>query len=169
METTEIINVISRGEDRRQQFKADMTNADAFSAEIVAFSNTACGSILIGVNDDGSVRGLSGADLARLNQLVSNAASQNVRPAVNTLTDNVPHPNGTVMVVSIADGISKPYMDKNGTILVNNGSDKRRSTFCAVSVNAKLDRSLTSRASALEALKSKQAKSRCMGSFAMFI
>jgi len=83
METTEIIDVISRGKDRRQQFKADMTNADAFSAEIVAFSNTACGSILIGVNDDGSVRGLSGADLARLNQLVSNAASQNVRPAVN--------------------------------------------------------------------------------------
>ncbi|KPW46359.1 RNA-binding domain-containing protein [Pseudomonas syringae group genomosp. 3] len=128
METTELIDVISRGEDSRQQFKADMTNADALAAEIVAFSNTAGGRILIGVNDDGSVRGLSGADLARLNQLVSNAASQNVRPAVNPFTDNVPHPNGTVMVVSIPEGISKPYMDKNGTIWVKNGSDKRRAT-----------------------------------------
>ncbi|XXG31312.1 MAG: RNA-binding domain-containing protein [Ferrovum myxofaciens] len=128
METTELIDLLSRGEDSRQQFKADMTNADAFAAEIVAFCNTAGGRIFIGVNDDSSVRGLSGADVARLNQLIANAASQVVRPAVNPLTENVPHPNGTVMVVSIPEGVNKPYMDKNGTIWVKNGSDKRRAT-----------------------------------------
>jgi ATP-dependent DNA helicase RecG len=105
-----------------------MTNADALAAEIVAFCNTAGGRIFIGVNDDSSVRGLSGADVGRLNQLIANAASQVVRPAVNPLTENVPHPNGTVMVVSIPEGVNKPYMDKNGTIWVKNGSDKRRAT-----------------------------------------
>ena len=75
METTELIDILSRGEDSRHQFKADVTNADALAGEIVAFSNTAGGRIFIGVNDDGSVRGLSGADVARLNQLVANAAS----------------------------------------------------------------------------------------------
>ncbi|ENM1776983.1 putative DNA binding domain-containing protein [Pseudomonas aeruginosa] len=128
METTELIDFLSRGEDSRHQFKADVTNADALAGEIVAFSNTAGGRIFIGVNDDGSVRGLSGADVARLNQLVANAASQNVRPAVNPLTDNVPHPAGTVMVVSIPEGISKPYMDRNGAIWVKSGPDKRRAT-----------------------------------------
>lgn len=128
METTELIDLLSRGEDSRQQFKVDMTNADALAAEIVAFCNTAGGRIFIGVNDDGSVRGLSGADVARLNQLIANAASQVVRPAVNPLTENVPHPNGTVMVVSIPEGVNKPYMDKNGAIWVKNGSDKRRAT-----------------------------------------
>lgn len=128
METTELIDILSRGEDSRHQFKADITNADALAAEIVAFSNTAGGRIFIGVNDDGSVRGLSGADVARLNQLMANAASQNVRPAVNPLTENVPHPSGTVLVLTIAEGINKPYMDKNGTIWVKNGSDKRRAT-----------------------------------------
>ena len=128
METTELIDVLSRGEDSRHQFKADMTNADALAAEIVAFCNTAGGRIFIGVNDDGSVRGLSGADVARLNQLIANAASQIVRPAVNPLTENVPHPAGTVLVVSIAEGVNKPYMDKNGAIWVKNGSDKRRAT-----------------------------------------
>lgn len=128
METTELIDLLSRGEDSRQQFKADMTNADALAAEIVAFCNTAGGRIFIGVNDDSSVRGLSGADVGRLNQLIANAASQVVRPAVNPLTENVPHPNGTVMVVSIPEGVNKPYMDKNGTIWVKNGSDKRRAT-----------------------------------------
>ena len=42
-------------------------------------------------------------------------------------------------------------------------------TFCAVSVKARLASSLIKRASALEALKSKPARSRCIGSLAMFI
>lgn len=128
METTELIDLLSRGEDSRQQFKTDMNNADALAAEIVAFSNTAGGRIFIGVNDDGSVRGLSGADVARLNLLIANVASQVVRPAVNPLTENVPHPTGTVLVLSIAEGVNKPYMDKNGAIWLKNGSDKRRAT-----------------------------------------
>ncbi|WP_101516771.1 RNA-binding domain-containing protein [Pseudomonas aeruginosa] len=128
METTELIDLLSRGEDSRQQFKTDINNADALAAEIVAFSNTAGGRIFIGVNDDGSVRGLSGADVARLNMLIANVASQVVRPAVNPLTENVPHPAGTVLVLSIAEGVNKPYMDKNGAIWVKNGSDKRRAT-----------------------------------------
>lgn len=128
METAELIDILSRGEDSRHQFKENVTNADALAAEIVAFNNTAGGQIFIGVQNDGSVLGLSGADIDRLNQLISNSASQNVRPAVNPLTENVPHPNGTVMVVTIAEGVSKPYMDKNGTIWVKNGSDKRRAT-----------------------------------------
>lgn len=128
METTELIDLLSRGEDSRQQFKTDMNNADALAAEIVALSNTAGGRIFIGVSDDGSVRGLSGADVARLNVLVANVASQVVRPAVNPLTENVPHPAGTVLVLSIAEGVNKPYMDKNGAIWVKSGSDKRRAT-----------------------------------------
>ncbi len=98
------------------------------AAEIVAFTNTAGGKIFIGVQNDGSVLGLSGADIDRLNQLISNSATQNVRPAVNPLTANVPHPNGTVMVVSIPEGVSKPYKDKIGAIWVKNGADKRRAT-----------------------------------------
>jgi ATP-dependent DNA helicase RecG len=71
---------------------------------------------------------LSAEAVGRINQLLSKASSQNVRPAVNPLTDNVAHPDGTVMVVAIPDGVSKPYMDKNGAIWVKNGSDKRKAT-----------------------------------------
>lgn len=33
-----------------------------------------------------------------------------------------------MLVLSIAEGVNKPYMDKNGVIWVKNGSDKRRAT-----------------------------------------
>lgn len=128
METTELIDLLSRGEDSCHQFKENFTNADALAAEIVAFSNNAGGRIFIGVRNDGSVVGLSGPDTDRLNQLISNSASQNVRPAVNPLTENVAHPNGNVMMLTVPEGVSKPYMDRNGAIWVKSGSDKRRAT-----------------------------------------
>ena len=72
--------------------------------------------------------GLSADDVRRINQLLANAASQHVRPPVNLLTENMAHPSGTVLVVSVPEGVSKPYMDKNGVIWVKNGADKRRAT-----------------------------------------
>ena len=128
MQTTELIAVLGRGEDSRHQFKADFTNGDALAAEMVAFSNTAGGRMFIGVRDDGTVCGLAASDVARLNQLLSNAASQNVRPPINPLTEIVSHPDGNVLVVEIAPGVSKPYMDKAGAIWVKSGADKRRAT-----------------------------------------
>lgn len=128
MEIIELIEVISRGEDSRHQFKADLRNADSLAAEIIAFSNSAGGRIFIGVNDDGMVSGLTHTDIARLNQLISTTASQGVLPAVNPLTENVVHPNGMVIVITIFEGVNKPYMDKNGSIWVKSGSDKRKAT-----------------------------------------
>lgn len=128
MEVTELIDILSRGEDSRNQFKENFSNADALASEIVAFSNTAGGRLFIGVRNDGSVSGLANEDIDRLNQLISNSASQNVRPAVRLLTENVSHPDGTVMVVTINDGVRKPYFDKNGTMWTKNGADKRRVT-----------------------------------------
>ena len=128
MNTSQLIAAINRGEDSRHQFKSDFTNADALAAEIVAFSNTAGGRIFVGVQDDGTVSGLSAHDVGRLNQLLSNTASQNLRPPVNPLTEIISHPDGNVLVVEIPAGISKPYMDKSGTIWVKSGADKRRAT-----------------------------------------
>ena len=79
METAELIEIINRGEDSKHQFKENFTNVNSLAAEIVAFSNTNGGMILIGVNDASEVVGLAKEDVGRLNQLISNAASQSVR------------------------------------------------------------------------------------------
>jgi len=128
METAELLEIVARGEDGRHQFKANFTNVNALATELVAFSNSGGGMILIGVSDDGSFSGLTRHDMGRLNQLVSNAASQSVRPAINPQTENISVPEGLVMVVRVSDGVSKPYMDKEGSIWVKSGSDKRKAT-----------------------------------------
>jgi len=55
--------MIARGENSHIQFKADLNNANQLAAEIVAFSNTAGGRLLVGVNDDGSIAGLNTVDI----------------------------------------------------------------------------------------------------------
>lgn len=128
MEASELIEIISRGEDSRHQFKIDINNATSLAQEMTAFSNSGGGQILIGVSDEGDVSGLTPGNVHRLNQLVSNAASQGVRPPVNPISENVSHPAGVIMVVTIANGLSKPYMDKDGVIWLKSGADKRRAT-----------------------------------------
>ncbi len=128
MEPEELLAIISRGEDSRHQFKANVHNAPSLAGDMVAFSNSEGGQIFIGVTNDGQIADLKSQDVGRLNQLISNAASGNVRPSINPSTENVSLPEGLVMVVSIAEGISKPYMDNQGAIWVRSGADKRRVT-----------------------------------------
>ena len=129
METEELLAIIAQDEDSRHQFKAIVNNATSLAAEMVAFSNSAGGLILIGVNnEDGSRSGLTREDVGRINQVIANAATNNVRPSINPATENIQLPDGLVIVVSIGPGINKPYMDRQGYIWVKNGSDKRRVT-----------------------------------------
>ena len=128
METTELIEILARDEDSRHQFKANVTNEVSLASEMLAFSNTQGGMIVIGANDDGTISGLTRDDMGRLSNLVSNTASQQVRPPINPVTENLSMDGGLVMVVHIQEGISKPYMDKNGVIWVKSGADKRKAT-----------------------------------------
>ena len=128
METSELLEIIARNEDSKHQFKANITNETSLAQEMVAFSNTLGGMIIIGVSNDGSISGLAREDMGRLSNLVSNAASQQVNPPINPITENFSLDGGLVKVVHIPQGISKPYMDKNGIIWVKSGDDKRKAT-----------------------------------------
>lgn len=128
MEASKLLEIISRDEDSKHQFKANVSNETSLAQEMVAFSNTLGGMLIIGVSDDGMVSGLTRNDMGRLSNLVSSAASQQVRPPINAITESFSLDGGLVMVVHIQPGISKPYMDRNGVIWVKSGADKRKAT-----------------------------------------
>ena len=111
MTEAELLQTLARGEDSRHQFKRDATNADGMAAELAALANSGGGTVFLGVADDGSIAGLDAAAVRRLNQLISNAASQHVRPPLHPQTHNVQTAQGLVLVVSVADGLNKPYTD----------------------------------------------------------
>ena len=75
MKKSELKTITAKGEDSRLQFKKDIRNVDALASEMVAFSNSEGGRILIGVTDAGKLEGVPRVDVGRINQLISNAAS----------------------------------------------------------------------------------------------
>ena len=127
MNHVDINSLLTLGEDSTRQFKADVKNAESLASEMAAFANTNGGIIFIGVADDGSTPGLSVHDVARINQLISNAASHLVRSPLAVQTENVALENGCIVIMlTVPKGIDKPYFDKNGVIWLKAGADKRR-------------------------------------------
>ena len=121
------LSQISLGEDSTRQFKADVHNGISLASEMAAFANSNGGAIFIGVADNGSIPGLAMEDVSRVNQLISNAASQLVRSPLTVQTENVALENGRIVIVlTVPKGVDKPYFDKNGVIWLKSGADKRR-------------------------------------------
>jgi ATP-dependent DNA helicase RecG len=67
-----------QGENNAVEFKSAGVSVDGLAKEIVAFANTLGGSILIGVEDDGSISGVNNA--AQVEAWVTNICRQNIIP-----------------------------------------------------------------------------------------
>lgn len=120
--------LLAAGEDSRTQFKQNITNPASLAAEMVALTNTKGGRIFIGVADDGQVTGLLPDDIRRLNQMISNVASTHIRNPLYPVTETVNFAGKFMLIVTIEEGVDKPYFDNNGIIWLKSGADKRRVT-----------------------------------------
>lgn len=65
MQQAELLELIDKGEDSRTQFKKNITNAIQLAQEMVAFSNSKGGFIIVGVDDAGNIRGLDSSGIIR--------------------------------------------------------------------------------------------------------
>ena len=136
MTEEELIELIKEGETSRVQFKLEM-DEDKISTEIIALANTKGGVILIGVQDKtGEIAGLSYEQLQNYNNRIAAIASDKVKPQVFIFTEVVSvkkdNENLKILVISVEEGVHKPYKDKDGIIWIKQGSDKRKLTDNAV-------------------------------------
>lgn len=129
MEPLELLELIQKGESSAVQFKERLDNAHKLSQELVAFSNSKGGIILIGINDKtGKRNGLSFEEVHFTNSLIVGSTTNNVKPAITVESETILVDTDNLIVVYVSEGLSKPYKDKNGAIWIKNGSDKRRVT-----------------------------------------
>jgi len=127
MDALELLDLIQMGESSKVQFKVRINDAYKLGSEMVAFSNAKGGLILIGVDDEtGEINGLSFEELQNTNQLLANAASDNVKAPIYIFTETVNVEGNHLIVAHIHEGASKPHMDNKGIIWTKNGSDKRK-------------------------------------------
>jgi ATP-dependent DNA helicase RecG len=128
MNEAEILEIAARGEDSLHQFKRVLANEKQAAAEMAAFANARGGRSFIGVADDGSIPGLTPEEVRRQNAIVAAAAAQHVRNPLSPFTEVVPVAGRVVIVVTVPEGVDKPYFDADGVIWQKMGADKRRIT-----------------------------------------
>ena len=133
MDTIELLDIVGSGETSRVQFKETLDNDDKIAAELIAMSNSKGGIILFGIKDKtGEICGLDYAKLQYIENRIATIATDFIKPQVFVTTEVVSIKAETdskkVLVVSLEEGIAKPYKDRNGVIWVKQGSDKRKLT-----------------------------------------
>lgn len=133
MNAIELLSIISSGETSKIQFKERLENQDGFAAEMIAMANSKGGIIILGVKDKtGEIAGLDYSDLQSTGNKISTIATELVKPQIIIITEvvTISTEDGEkrILLVYIDEGISKPYKDKNGSIWVKQGADKRRLT-----------------------------------------
>lgn len=129
MTKIEILEMIVNGESSGVEFKEEGISTTDLAEEIVAFSNFKGGTILIGINDEGSILGVKRKDLE---EWVMNICRDIVKPAIIPYYEQTKMDEGQIVaVVKIDQGVSKPYyVEREGRkkYLIRVGSTKREAT-----------------------------------------
>ena len=119
MDRDELARLVGSGENSGVEFKRDDLRPERVAREVAGLLNLEGGHLLLGVEDDGTVAGLS-RDRRRAEEWVMEVARIHVRPATIPYWETVEWREGVVVgIVSLpADAPDKPYKAKRGSAWV---------------------------------------------------
>ena len=123
----DILKQINAGEVSGVQFKERILDKYDIACELVAFSNSHGGKLVVGIKDKtGEPNALSYSEVQETTNLLSDIASENVVPSILIKIDTVEVEDGNLVVATVKEGLNKPYHDNKGIVWVKNGADKRK-------------------------------------------
>ena len=123
----DILKQINAGEVSGVQFKERILDKYDIACELVAFSNSHGGKLVVGIKDKtGGTNALSYSEIQETTNLLSDIASENVVPSILIKIDTVEVEDGNLVIATIKEGLNKPYHDNKGIVWVKNGADKRK-------------------------------------------
>ena len=123
----DILKQIKAGEVSEVQFKERILDKYDIACELVAFSNSHGGKLVVGIKDKtGETNALSYSEVQETTNLLSDIASENVVPSILIKIDTVEVEDGNLVIATVKEGLNKPYHDNKGIVWVKNGADKRK-------------------------------------------
>ena len=135
MKADELLHIIRMGETSTVQFKERIDDTYKLGCELTAFSNSLGGQLLIGVNDKtGELNGLSFEELQKMTTLVSNTASENVKPSILVQTETIDVDGQVILIVTVPEGKSNHHDDEvtiKSSVLLSQ-RQKKIVDFCSI-------------------------------------
>lgn len=106
---SELLELIANGESSGVEFKRDDVRPEQLAKEIVALANFQGGRLLLGVEDDGSISGLTRTDTERW--VMDTVFGRYVHPMILPFYEEVGLEEARrVAVITIQPGVTKPYV-----------------------------------------------------------
>ncbi len=102
-----IKKMIFEGEGVILDFKKTITSCEKIAKTMVSFANNRGGKLLIGVADDGAIKGVKAEDEERY--MILKAAQFYARPALEPTFEEIYVDDKLVLVVDIAESDTKPH------------------------------------------------------------
>ncbi len=120
-----IQELIQQGENSAVEFKTEDVRGESMAKELVAFANSLGGSVLVGVDDAGTVTGVT---KTHFEEWIINIARNNVVPslyidvAIHTINSK------KIYQIIVPKSPHKPYQTLDGKYLMRVGSTNRQAT-----------------------------------------
>ncbi|WP_316803512.1 helix-turn-helix domain-containing protein [Pedobacter nototheniae] len=102
-----IKSLILQGEGVTLDFKKTITNNEKIAKSLVAFANNRGGKLLIGVADDGTIKGVKSEDEEKY--MILKSAHQFCKPALEPYFEEIYVDNKLVLVANIPESDTKPH------------------------------------------------------------
>lgn len=102
-----IKKLIFEGEGVTLDFKKTITSCEKIARTMVSFANNKGGRLLIGVADDGTIKGVKSEDEERY--MITKAAQLYAKPALEPLFEEIYIDDKLVLVVEIEESNTKPH------------------------------------------------------------
>ena len=101
---TELLEIVANGESSGVEFKRDVLQNHELAKELVAFSNLEGGMVVLGVDDDGTIAGLT---RDRLEEWVMTACRDKIRPGIIPFFEMLREvrPSADVAIVRVPRGV----------------------------------------------------------------
>jgi ATP-dependent DNA helicase RecG len=123
---TELLEIIRNGENSGVEFKRDVVQAYDLAKELVAFSNHSGGVVVLGVEDDGTISGLTRNDIE---EWVMTVCRDKIRPAIIPFFEMVRdvEPGRHVGVVRVTRGfdVHTVWHNNRNTYYIRVGTQSR--------------------------------------------
>jgi len=104
---TYLSNRIKEGEHKQQDFKYEINDSKKIARSLSAFANTEGGRLLIGVKDNGKIKGVSSDEEYHM---VEAASQMHTRPQVPFITEKHEHKGLTVLEIIVKTDANGPYL-----------------------------------------------------------
>lgn len=121
----EMLQIIRGGESETVEFKREISKPEEFAKTVVAFANGRGGLVLLGVDDNANIIGLSQRDYE---DMITNIIRSHSEPQVKYDIEKRLLEEKSIMLLHVEEGSNKPYIVRGKGVFVRANATNRIAT-----------------------------------------